>query len=88
MDTIVIENGGLETVTCEDVSKNGQPLLDQPVVLKAHDKKTVQQDNSEGTIRIKISAGYHPDQHTEKEKDLSKMPKPKLFCEAHPKEKK
>jgi hypothetical protein len=79
MVTIIIENVGSEDITCVEVSQNSLPAISKPIVINAGKEKTVQVDSPENQIRIKISAGYHPDWCTEKEKDRSTMPKPKLF---------
>jgi hypothetical protein len=78
MDTIIIVNCGYQSITCEGVSQDGRPLMNDTLLIQPNEEKTVYTGSSNEKTKIKISVGYHPTWNEKKEQDRSTMPKPKL----------
>jgi hypothetical protein len=78
MDRIIIVNVGAQSLTCEDVSQNGLPLMDKPVLIKPHEEKVVLNGNESNSVSIKIGVGYHPTWDEKEKEGRSTTLKPRL----------
>jgi hypothetical protein len=79
METITIENDGLQAITCSEVTQDEIPVSTQPVVIEPRHKAVVYTGSQSGTIRIKVGVANHKSYEQIQKQDRLTMPKPKLY---------